>query len=254
MVGGAIGGWSLDRGHRARGRPGPIHVSYWARKHGLTSSHAARHAARGPIERELLAEIVACRLSIRDMADVFDRSPSTIRRWLAKHGITPAASARRGAGAVASAAQTTTPDLPCPTHGVHTPRPARRRQLPLRALSQRASRRRGAAASSGSSSTRPAGAARCAAMTRCVAALQFHHVDPGAKSFAISRAGVTRALSKAREEAAKCVLLCANCHAEVEAGLAQLPLRSDDHGHVLSSGSANTSLSGVAQSGRAFDC
>jgi hypothetical protein len=39
---------------------------------------------------------------------------------------------------------------------------------------------------------------------------------------------VTRALAKAREEAAKCVLLCANCHAEVEAGIAQLPLRSAD--------------------------
>jgi hypothetical protein len=28
-----------------------------------------------------------------------------------------------------------------------------------------------------------------------------------------------------REEAAKCVLLCANCHAEVEGGAASLPER-----------------------------
>jgi hypothetical protein len=196
-------------------------------------SHAARHAARGPIERELLAEIVACRLSIRDMADVFDRSPSTIRRWLAKHGITPAASARRGAGAVASAAQTTTPDLPCPTHGVtrHVPRAdgsfrcARCRSEQVAARRRRVKRQLVDEAG---------GCCALCGYDACVAALQFHHVDPGAKSFAISRAGVTRALSKAREEAAKCVLLCANCHAEVEAGLAQLPLRSDDHGHVLS--------------------
>ena len=42
------------------------------------------------------------------------------------------------------------------------------------------------------------------------------------KSFAISVRGVTRSLDKAREEVRKCALLCANCHAEVEAGLASL--------------------------------
>ena len=63
---------------------------------------------------------------------------------------------------------------------------------------------------------------------RCDAALQFHHVDRATKRFALSREGVTRSLAKAREEAAKCVLLCANCHAEVEGGFAQLPLRSGD--------------------------
>ena len=50
-------------------------------------------------------------------------------------------------------------------------------------------------------------------------ALEFHHVNPSSKSFAIAPGGVTRSLDAARSEAAKCVLLCANCHAEVEAGL-----------------------------------
>ena len=36
-----------------------------------------------------------------------------------------------------------------------------------------------------------------------------------------SRDGVTRSLRRAREEAGKCVLLCANCHAMVEAGSAR---------------------------------
>jgi hypothetical protein len=43
------------------------------------------------------------------------------------------------------------------------------------------------------------------------------------KSFALSRDGVTRSLAAARAEARKCVLLCSNCHAEVEAGAAHLP-------------------------------
>jgi hypothetical protein len=57
----------------------------------------------------------------------------------------------------------------------------------------------------------------------CERALHFHHVDPGEKAFAIAFEGVTRSLERARAEAAKCVLLCANCHAEVEAGVAALP-------------------------------
>jgi len=56
-----------------------------------------------------------------------------------------------------------------------------------------------------------------------VGALHFHHLDPEAKEFGISRRGFTRSIQKMREEAAKCVLLCSNCHAEVEAGRATLP-------------------------------
>jgi hypothetical protein len=55
-------------------------------------------------------------------------------------------------------------------------------------------------------------------------ALQFHHLDPAAKSFALSVQGVARSLEKARAEAAKCVLMCANCHAEVEGGVATIRL------------------------------
>jgi 5-methylcytosine-specific restriction endonuclease McrA len=58
---------------------------------------------------------------------------------------------------------------------------------------------------------------------RCVGALHFHHLDPETKEFGISRRGFTRSIEKMREEAAKCVLLCSNCHAEVEAGIGTLP-------------------------------
>ncbi len=50
-------------------------------------------------------------------------------------------------------------------------------------------------------------------------ALQFHHVDPSSKSFHLSEGGMTRGIAKSRAEARKCVLLCANCHALVEAGV-----------------------------------
>jgi 5-methylcytosine-specific restriction endonuclease McrA len=57
---------------------------------------------------------------------------------------------------------------------------------------------------------------------RCVSALEFHHRVPAEKRFSLSHRGVARSLEKARAEASKCVLLCANCHAEVEAGIVAL--------------------------------
>jgi hypothetical protein len=60
---------------------------------------------------------------------------------------------------------------------------------------------------------------------RCLAALQFHHVEPETKSFGIAHRGLTRGIEEVRREVEKCVLLCTNCHIEVEAGLASLPDR-----------------------------
>lgn len=45
------------------------------------------------------------------------------------------------------------------------------------------------------------------------AALQFHHYEDN-KDFAISFNGQTRSFDKLLEEAKKCILICANCHAE----------------------------------------
>ena len=47
---------------------------------------------------------------------------------------------------------------------------------------------------------------------KCMAALEFHHLDPTVKEAKII--GSTASLKKQRDEASKCVLLCANCHRE----------------------------------------
>jgi hypothetical protein len=66
------------------------------------------------------------------------------------------------------------------------------------------------------------GACKLCGYARCLSALEFHHLAPAEKQFSLSQHGVTRSIERAREEAQKCVLLCANCHAEVEAGVAAL--------------------------------
>ena len=57
---------------------------------------------------------------------------------------------------------------------------------------------------------------------RSVQALQFRHLDPAQKRFSLAAGGLTRSMQRARAEAAKCVLLCANRHAEVGAGIATI--------------------------------
>ena len=59
--------------------------------------------------------------------------------------------------------------------------------------------------------------------SKCVGALELHHIIPENKSFGIGAKGYTRSWEKVRDELDKCVLLCANCHREVESGITQLP-------------------------------
>lgn len=59
--------------------------------------------------------------------------------------------------------------------------------------------------------------------SRSVWALDLHHVDGSQKEFGLSVRGLTRSWEKIKEESDKCVLVCANCHREIHAGLAHLP-------------------------------
>jgi len=52
-------------------------------------------------------------------------------------------------------------------------------------------------------------------------ALDLHHI--GQKSFGIADRGHTKSWERIKQELDKCVLVCANCHRELEAGITQLP-------------------------------
>jgi transposase-like protein len=202
----------------------PSKVSYWAGKHGLCSRHATHHAPRGAPDAEALATLVANGASVREIAAALGRSPTTIRYWLHRFGIESPTARRRNEGALAVAAGVDEAILPCPVHG-----PTRhvRRDRGLRCVACR---------SSAVSDRRrrlkrllleeAGGACAVCGYDRCPAALHFHHLDPGTKRFGLAVAGVARSLAAARAEASKCVVLCANCHAEVESGLTDVPLRS----------------------------
>lgn len=56
---------------------------------------------------------------------------------------------------------------------------------------------------------------------KCVEALQFHHKEPNEKDFSISQISsyTEKTIKKCYEEIEKCMLVCANCHAEIHAKL-----------------------------------
>ncbi|MFA5855658.1 MAG: hypothetical protein WC846_05305 [Candidatus Gracilibacteria bacterium] len=61
---------------------------------------------------------------------------------------------------------------------------------------------------------------------KCIEALEFHHFL-NEKNFGISEKGYTRSWEKVKNELNLCILLCANCHREVEKGITQLPHKSE---------------------------
>ena len=53
--------------------------------------------------------------------------------------------------------------------------------------------------------------------SKCIEALEFHHLDPNIKSFTIS--GKSKSFNSLKSEVDKCILVCSNCHKEIHAGL-----------------------------------
>lgn len=58
---------------------------------------------------------------------------------------------------------------------------------------------------------------------RCASAMDFHHLDPSKKDFALSQ-NMCKAWSKIKDELDKCVLLCSNCHREVHDGFSEITI------------------------------
>jgi transposase len=192
-------------------------IAYWVQKYGLQANGRERHKPKGALDRERLAELVNVGLSTSQIADVVDRSPVTVRHWLREYGLRTQWSERR----LASNEGRTKLRLRCSKHGLATFRlQARGGYRCAKCMSEAVSRRRRQVKRI--LVEEAGGGCVLCGYSRCISALSFHHIEPATKRFELSRRGVTRSIERARAEARKCTLLCANCHAEVEAGIATL--------------------------------
>jgi Homeodomain-like domain len=208
----------------------PSTVGYWVKKHGLVANGKERYSPRGGLNREQLEPLVDSGATLAQIAEALDRSERTVRYWLAKYGLRT--KARRGPNPMVShevvqkaieEGRRTVAGV-CSHHGpgvfvIEGSGRSRCRRCRMERVSDR--RRQVKAILIEEAGGR---CIRCG-YDRFIGALQFHHRDRKKKSFAISRKGHTIGIDRLREEARKCDLLCANCHAEIEHGGDDLTLK-----------------------------
>jgi excisionase family DNA binding protein len=212
-------GLSLEAIGRLTGRH-PTTVGYWVKQHGLAAVHQNRHAPKGGIDRATLEALVNEGLSTREIAERVGLSQSTVRHWLRKHGLRTHR-ARREHSHGSRGIDSDRKLMQCGRHGsTEFWLEGRGIYRCLRCRSEAVARRRRRikqilVAEAG-------GRCSMCGYDRYVGALQFHHRAGEVKEFGLGDRGLTRSLEVVRAEAAKCVLLCANCHCEVEAGIVRL--------------------------------
>lgn len=200
-------------------------VGYWVKKYGLSSPYADKHAAKGGIERGRLEALVEAGLSIAEVAEEVGLSKGSVRHWMRRYGLKTrrARGERMVLGAAAKEAGLLNVGMRCHRHGetdfilegrgyyrckrCRAESVVRHRQKVKKILVSEAG-----------------GCCVICGYSRGFRALQFHHLDPDHKRLQLSAHGITLSLASLRAEARKCVLLCANCHAEVEDDLVSLPV------------------------------
>lgn len=197
-------------------------VGYWVKKYGLQAANRDKYGARGGIPLQDLEILVKDGLSIAQIAQATSRSKATVRHWLIRYGLKTHGSVGRRPPeqtTPAKRAGLATATMRCDRHGetdfwldgrgckrCRSAAVARRRRKVKVILVQEAG-----------------GCCCLCGYNRNMRALHFHHLDPAQKRREINAKGVAVALDKLRVEAQKCVLLCSNCHAEVEDGIVSVP-------------------------------
>jgi DNA-binding transcriptional ArsR family regulator len=199
----------------------PSTVSHWMEVYGLAAVNRETHARPQNVDRDEMERLTAAGLTITEIAAELGVTTVTVRRRLARFGLKTAASRRVLLGRAGEGQGLQTITMSCPQHGdAEFVREGRRYyRCKLCRMECVARRRRKVKAIL----VADAGGSCCVCgYDRYAGALEFHHLHRANKRLEISQAGAL-SLERLRAEARKCVLVCSNCHAEVEAGVTQLP-------------------------------
>ena len=196
-------------------------VGKMAKRYGIVPPGRERYAAK-PIDAKELQRLIEAAATLPELADRFGVSITTLKKHLVKNGLRTKRAEGLRARRLATDDRGSTQVMHCRYHGetafqldargtyrcrvCRSERVAKRRRKVKRILVDEAG-------------------GRCVlcGYDRCVRALHFHHRKPGRKAFGLSHGGYTHGIEALRREARKCILLCSNCHAEVESGMTVVP-------------------------------
>jgi len=192
-----------------------------AKRYGLVPPGREKYAPK-PIDLDEARRLIEDEATLPELAERFGVSVTTLKKHLARHGLRTRRAEGLRKGRLGRAQREPARVMTCRYHGETTfqldvrgtyrclvcrsERVAKRRRKVKRILVHEAG-------------------GRCilCGYDRCVRALHFHHREPGGKAFGLSHGGYTHGIETLRREARKCVLLCSNCHAEVESGVTVVP-------------------------------
>jgi len=170
--------------------------------------------------------LVEAGMTIAEISEEVGLSKGAVRHWLWRYDLRTKNGRGQRARKIAAAGKENgllTIKMTCPRHGeTEFLLEGRRYYRCKRCRSDAVARRRRKVKAI---LVREAGGRCCiCGYDRSPCALGFHHLDPLEKRIPLSARGIALALDTLRAEAAKCRLLCANCHAEVENGVVSLPI------------------------------
>lgn len=219
-------GMSLPEIGKLTGRA-PGTVGYWVKRHGLVANGSRKFRPGKGIPRAALEPLVEQGITLGRIAKELEAGIQTVSYWIEKYGLPAPIEVRRQRRSELLRAGETRGTWRCRHHGeaeffadasgawrcrlCRQEAVSRRRRKVKRILVDEAG-----------------GECAICGYDRAIGALHFHHLEPETKRFAVTSSGHTIGLARAREEAAKCVLLCANCHVEVETGITPLPAITTD--------------------------
>lgn len=171
------------------------------------------------MERQALEELIAEGLSQREIGVRIGRSQASVKYWLDKHGL------RTRYVRPPSLREAMTEkylERHCPHHGMtrFVFVKSAEKYICVRCRYEGIKRRR--LKVKGILVAEHGGCCQVCEYSKSLRALHFHHLEPDKKEFHIARNATVVAIARLRLEAAKCVLLCSNCHTEAEEGLITL--------------------------------
>ena len=167
------------------------------------------------MDRQFLSDRLSQNIPVREIAKESGKGYSTVRYWITKYGLKVESRQRRRCypeGLRCSHCRTVLPRSRFYTRADGRPSSwciscvngnvtVRQRALKKKAVEYKG------------------GKCQECGYDRCLAALEFHHLDPEHKDFNLAAVSRTKWNEKTQQELDKCACLCANCHRETHAGL-----------------------------------